>query len=190
MAGGIPEPERPWLARVYAGSAGEGRPRPEPLRAGATVWTASGARQSERSRAGDTVDESPTAELAVIAAAVIVSGGRVLLVRRTVAEGDLSWQFPAGKVEPGESPDEAAAREAHEETGLTVRAIRRVGERVHPMTGRTLVYVACELVAGIASVMDDREVAEVAWCDREVLAVRVPDGVFGPVQAYLDAVLV
>jgi 8-oxo-dGTP diphosphatase len=38
-----------------------------------------------------------------IAAAVIVSNGRVLLVRRRVQEGRLSWQFPAGKVELGES---------------------------------------------------------------------------------------
>ena len=38
---------------------------------------------------------------APIAAAVIVDDGRVLMVRRRVAEGDLSWQFPAGQVEPG-----------------------------------------------------------------------------------------
>jgi 8-oxo-dGTP diphosphatase len=126
----------------------------------------------------------------VIAAAVVVSGGRVLLVRRTVTEGELSWQFPAGKVEQSESPEEAAVREAHEETGLTVRATRSLGRRIHPMTGRTVVYVACELVDGVARVMDDREVAEVAWCDRVDLAERVPYALFGPVQAYLDAVLV
>ena len=36
-----------------------------------------------------------------VAAAVIVDGVRVLLVRRAVAEGRLLWQFPAGKAEPG-----------------------------------------------------------------------------------------
>ncbi|HEY8982450.1 MAG TPA: NUDIX domain-containing protein, partial [Streptomyces sp.] len=41
-----------------------------------------------------------------IAAAVIVRGGRVLLVRRRVAEGELVWQFPAGKVEVGEREEE------------------------------------------------------------------------------------
>lgn len=47
-----------------------------------------------------------------VAAAVVVSNGRVLLVRRQIAEGELSWQFPAGKVEPGES-DRQAAGPAH-----------------------------------------------------------------------------
>jgi 8-oxo-dGTP diphosphatase len=48
----------------------------------------------------------------LIAAAVIVRDGRVLLVRRRVAESTLSWQLPAGKVEPGEAAQEAAVREA------------------------------------------------------------------------------
>jgi len=134
--------------------------------------------------------EGPTAgELPVIAAAIVVTDGRVLL-RRSVAEGELSWQFPAGKVERGESSEDAAVREAYEETGLTVRAARFLGQRVHPMTGRIMAYVARELVAGVAQVMDDREVAEVAWCDRVDLAERVPYGLFVPVQVYLDAVLV
>ena len=136
------------------------------------------------------IEESPIAGQPAVAAAIVVSGGRVLMIRRRVAEGQLSWQFPAGKVEPGESPEEAAVREAYEETGLIVRVTRSLGQRLHPVTGRTMVYVACELVAGRAQVMDDREVAEVAWCDREALVVRVPDGLFGPVQVYLDTVLV
>ncbi|GIF01786.1 NUDIX hydrolase [Paractinoplanes rishiriensis] len=54
-----------------------------------------------------------------IAAAVIVDDGRVLLVRRRVYEGRLSWQFPAGKVEPGESPDAAAVREPLKKRALS-----------------------------------------------------------------------
>lgn len=45
-----------------------------------------------------------------IAAAVVVHEGRVLIVRRRVSEGRLSWQFPAGAVEPGEAREEAAVR--------------------------------------------------------------------------------
>ncbi len=99
------------------------------------------------------------------------------------------WQFPAGKMEPGESAEDAAVREAGEETGLTVRAVRRLGERVHPITGRTMFYVACEAVAGTADVAAEQEVTEVVWCDRVTLNTYVPDQLFEPVQEYLDATL-
>ncbi len=124
-----------------------------------------------------------------IAAAVIVADGRLLLVCRRRPEGELVWQFPAGKVEPGESAEGAALREAAEETGLTVRALRRLGERVHPLTGRTMTYIACAAVTGTAHVAAEREVAEVVWCDRATLTTYIPYPLFEPVQEYLDATL-
>jgi 8-oxo-dGTP diphosphatase len=133
---------------------------------------------------------SPATEKPPIAAAIIVSDGRVLMVRRRVREGELSWQFPAGEVEPGESPDETAARETREETGITVRPTQRLGERVHPVTGRTMVYVACDVVAGAAYVADEDELAEVVWSDRTTLTELVPTPLYGPVQDYLDTALV
>ncbi len=122
-----------------------------------------------------------------IAAAVIVSNGRVLLVRRRVKEGRLSWQFPGGKVEPGESVDEAAVRETCEEAGLAVRAIGSLGQRTHPDTGRMMFYVVCEVVGREAHVGDGDEIAEVAWCGRTAVTAYVPYPLYGPVQAYLDA---
>ena len=124
-----------------------------------------------------------------IAAAIIVHDGRVLMVRRKVAEGELSWQFPAGEVEPGESADDAAVRETSEETGLTVRASELLGQRIHPSTGRTMLYVACQVVSGTARVADPDELAEVAWCDRAALTAYVPQPLYEPVQQYLDAAL-
>ncbi|RZU49344.1 ADP-ribose pyrophosphatase YjhB (NUDIX family) [Krasilnikovia cinnamomea] len=126
---------------------------------------------------------------ASIAAAIIVHDGKVLLVRRRVSEGTLSWQFPAGKVEPGESDVEAAIRETSEEVGLEVRASRRLGERVHPTTGRTMIYVACDVVGGTARVADADEIAAVEWCDRTKLLQHVPYPLHDPVQRYLDGCL-
>ncbi|SEF29254.1 8-oxo-dGTP diphosphatase [Amycolatopsis pretoriensis] len=124
-----------------------------------------------------------------IAAAVIVQDGKVLLVKRRVKEGSLSWQFPAGEVEPGETGSQAAVRETQEETGLTVTEVKVLGERVHPNTGRTMIYVACDVVEGAASVVDDDELVEVAWSGRENLTEYVPYPFYVPVQAYLDAAL-
>ena len=124
-----------------------------------------------------------------IAAAVIIQEGRVLLVRRRVKEGSLSWQFPAGGVEAGETREDAAVRETVEETGLTVRALRLLGERVHPATGRTMSYTACEVVEGEARVADDDELDSVEWLEHGQLAEYVPYGFYEPVQAYLDETL-
>ncbi|MEU4241043.1 NUDIX hydrolase [Actinoplanes sp. NPDC026619] len=121
-----------------------------------------------------------------VAAAVVVDNGRVLLVRRAVAEGRLSWQFPAGKFEPSESGEQAAVRETFEETGLAVRPIGSLGERVHPDTGRVMIYVACEMVGGAAHVASNEEVAEVVWCDRDSLMALVPYPIYEPAQRYLD----
>lgn len=55
----------------------------------------------------------------VVAAAVIIEDGRVLLTQRksgTHLAG--AWEFPGGKVEQGEDPREALARELREELGV------------------------------------------------------------------------
>jgi 8-oxo-dGTP diphosphatase len=124
-----------------------------------------------------------------ISAAVIVHDGRVLLVRRAVSEGSLSWQFPAGAVEAGEDAAEAAVREAAEETGLKVQAVRLLGERVHPATGREMSYTACELLDGEAVIGDAEEIDAVEWVEHGQLAELVPYGFFEPVQTYLDETL-
>ncbi|MFB9688415.1 NUDIX hydrolase [Amycolatopsis plumensis] len=121
-----------------------------------------------------------------IASAITVHDGRVLLVRRRVKEGSLSWQFPGGEIEEGESANEAAVRETREETGLEVKDVSVLGERVHPNTGRTMIYVACQVVGGTAAVVDDDELAEFAWSDGKALTDYVPYPFYGPVQEYLN----
>ncbi|WP_406363437.1 NUDIX hydrolase [Streptomyces sp. NBC_00715] len=118
--------------------------------------------------------------------AVIVDvDGRLLLIQRRVAERDLAWALPGGKIENGESPGEAAAREALEETGLRVRASRQLGERVHPDTGRLIKYVACRVLAGEATAASPREVSAVAWVLPGELGQYIPRGLYTPVLAYV-----
>lgn len=124
-----------------------------------------------------------------VSAAIITDGQRVLMVRRRVSEGELSWQFPAGGVEAGETAEQAAVRETLEETGLTVRAVKYIGDRVHPKSGKFMAYTACEVVDGEARVADDEELDAITWAAHSEISGLVPYGLYEPVQEYLDDVL-
>jgi 8-oxo-dGTP diphosphatase len=60
--------------------------------------------------------------LVLVAAAALVDGaGRILLAQRPPGKALAGlWEFPGGKVEPGETPEVALARELAEELGVTV----------------------------------------------------------------------
>lgn len=60
--------------------------------------------------------ESEVAFITIASGPVIIQNGKVLLTR----EGENQWQFPGGKMRPGESFETTARREAFEETGLLV----------------------------------------------------------------------
>lgn len=57
-----------------------------------------------------------------VAAALIVRDGKILVGQRKKADSHgLKWEFPGGKVERGESPRDALARELEEELGIQAR---------------------------------------------------------------------
>jgi 8-oxo-dGTP diphosphatase len=123
------------------------------------------------------------------AIAVIVWQHRVLVIKRHIPDGSLVWQFPGGKIEGHETPEQAAVREAFEEVGLLVSATRTLGARTHPDTGRLIHYVACD-VRGVVGKTDPREVEDFGWFDVKALVEHIPEGVYAPVMKYLDGVLV
>ena len=54
-----------------------------------------------------------------VVAAILQKDGRILVGQRTPEQSHpLKWEFPGGKVEPGESPEQALARELEEELGI------------------------------------------------------------------------
>ena len=61
----------------------------------------------------------PGPALRFVAAALIVRGGEVLICQRRPDQPmAVQWEFPGGKIEAGESPEEALARELDEELGI------------------------------------------------------------------------
>ncbi len=61
--------------------------------------------------------------------------GRVVLIRQyRYAVDRWMWELPAGSIDPGESLEEAARRECHEEIGLAPAVVERLGA-LHPTPG-------------------------------------------------------
>ena len=107
--------------------------------------------------------------------AVIVENDRVLLIRRGQPPLLGEWSLPGGVLECGEALRDAVAREAREETGLTVDVGEMLGvyERIiRADDGRVryhyvLIDFLCRRVAG--KVKAGSDAAEVGWFRREEL---------------------
>jgi ADP-ribose pyrophosphatase len=104
---------------------------------------------------------------------------RILLVRqyRLPAEKYL-WELPAGKLDKGEKPLQAARRELMEETGYKAKKWEKLASFfVSPgyVQERMTIFLAKDLTAGDATPMDDERI-EVRWFKRKEVAQMIRDG--------------
>jgi ADP-ribose pyrophosphatase YjhB (NUDIX family) len=120
----------------------------------------------------------------VAAAVLIERDGRVLLVRRLNEPFRGLWTLPAGFVNGGEDPAEAAARECLEETGLNVhvtRVLDIISGKEHPRGADFIIVYLAEVIDGELKPDDDADAAE--WFGREDL----PQLAFRATQKVLES---
>jgi 8-oxo-dGTP diphosphatase len=106
----------------------------------------------------------------VAAAVLIEEGGRVLLVRRANEPFRGLWTLPAGFINGGEDPAEAAARECLEETGLNVHitgVLDIISGREHPRGADFIIVYQASVLSGELKPDDDADRAE--WFERSSL---------------------
>jgi 8-oxo-dGTP diphosphatase len=95
----------------------------------------------------------------------------VLLIKRSMKSKSAGgkWEFPGGKVDPGEIFTDALAREVKEETNLSITVDRAIEVLQHEIPDKIFVFLIVEgtLISGSLQLSDEH--TEYAWVPREKL---------------------
>lgn len=116
---------------------------------------------------------------------IVIYKKKILIVRRKVKEGNLFWQFPGGEIESNETEEQAVIRELKEETGLSCKANKLLGKRVHPHTNREMLYFACNFISG-EILISDEDLSEAKWVNIENLNDYFTTDLYEPVKVYIN----
>ncbi|GKV56599.1 NUDIX hydrolase [Sporosarcina sp. NCCP-2222] len=107
-----------------------------------------------------------TTPIHVVASIIHNSEGQILCARRSLQMPLPGyWEFPGGKVEPGESPQDAVIREIQEELACTIQVGAFVEDTIHSyetFTIRLVTYFA-QILAGAPAAQEHSELRWVPW---------------------------
>jgi 8-oxo-dGTP diphosphatase len=82
-----------------------------------------------------------------VAAAVIMKDGLIMIARRAKGEHlEQKWEFPGGKIEPGETPKECLERELKEEFDIFTNVGKFIGESLYHYSDKSIRLLAYEVV--------------------------------------------
>jgi 8-oxo-dGTP diphosphatase len=105
-----------------------------------------------------------------VVAGLIVVDGKFLICQRTRHQPfPMKWEFPGGKIEPGEQPEAALTRELEEELGILAEIGPLVAVVRHSYGSGAVVELQFFLVERFQGEIQNRIFREVRWVSREVL---------------------
>ena len=140
---------------------------------------ASGAAPPETAKDG--AGEGDEMKTVKVVAAIICADGRVLATQRGHGEQAGGWEFPGGKVEPGETPEAAVVREIDEELATAIVVERLVTRVIHDYGSFVLDMdcFLCTLDGGEPTLLEHRaarwldaaHLDDVAWLPADVKVV-------------------
>jgi 8-oxo-dGTP diphosphatase len=105
-----------------------------------------------------------------VVAALIVKEGKILICQRTRHQVmPLKWEFPGGKIEPGEQPRDALRRELEEELGIEASIGEEVARLEHKYSGGGAVELRFFAVHQYKGEVENRIFRDVQWAERQQL---------------------
>ena len=117
-----------------------------------------------------------------VVAAIIARDGLVLATQRGYGDYKDGWEFPGGKIEPGETPEQALVREIREELDMTVEVVRHVVDVSYdyPQFHLKMACYLCSIAKGTPHLLEHEaakwlapsEFDSVDWLPADVLVVN------------------
>ncbi len=123
-----------------------------------------------------------------VVAAIIIENGKVFATQRGYGEFKDGWEFPGGKIEPGETPEEAIVREIKEELDTEVEVIELLDtvEYDYPNFHLSMGCFICKIKSGDL-VLKEHEAAK--WLTKDILGsvewLPADMGLVGEIEKYL-----
>ena len=108
--------------------------------------------------------------MTTVAVALLEQDGKVLICRRRNDQAHAGkWEFPGGKVELGEAPGQALARELNEELDILAEAFQEVCRYEYSYPGKPPICLVFFRVDSYVGSLKGAQFADLKWEDREAL---------------------